>query len=386
MSDALSFPIATPPVAGKSGAAKPIFDRIAEQDLLGLRGFNLRRIAWTFAFAVGFASWSIIANGVFGDGDLDLDAFVIWLYRNASYFFPTMLAMTVADNLPLRGTPRRAALTLALVAGMAVSHPTICLLEPANYQCDEFPSWESFIAGWRNNLSVLSYNAVIAIAYFTLRRDREIAAALRTAEMERVAFERRTLESDLQVMQARVAPEFLLDTLRHIAELYGHDPQTGDRMLEELVIHLRAALPDARGSSSTLGREIELVRAWLAIIEIRSGGRVSFTVDADPGLDGAIFPPMTMLPLVSSAVPADLRESVSGRTRIVASRDGRSLRVLIDGAIADPRSKVSAEALKTLRGRLQALYGVGASLEIETDVGEPEIVLQIPLELEARTG
>ena len=386
MSDASSFSTA-PSVTGYARRpGKTTLVRVFTHDFIGLRGLTLERIAWTLVFVAVFACSSTVANMLIAKG---FDAtprdyaerFGTDFFSYVGCFFPAMLAMTVADNLPLRGAARVAALTLALAAGVIVTHPTICVLVPSREACEEFPSWQGFIwASPFHLFSPFSYCGVIAIAYFSLRRDRKLAAALHAAEMERVAIERRTLESDLQVMQARVEPEFLLGTLRDVAKLCDTDPQTSERVLEALVVYLRAALPDMRGSSSRLGREIELIRAWLAIVEIRTGGRMSFSVDAGSDFDDAKFPPMLLLPLITSAMPADIEPP--GRavtTRIAASRNGTALRVRIVGANIGARSTATAESLRTTRERLQALYGDNASLDIETvGGGEPEIVLQIP--------
>jgi hypothetical protein len=351
--------------------------------LLGLRGLNLQRIAWTFAFVVVFASWSAFANTFLAVMNWPhfTDAFVAFFYFDIGYFFPPMLAMTVADNLPLRGRARFAALTLALVAGVAASLPTTCALTPIWTQCDAFPSWQSFITGWQDALIGAVTIGVIAIAYFTLRRDRELAAALHAAELNCIAIERRTLESDLQTMQARVDPEFLIGTLGDAARVCDVDPRSSDNMLRDLASYLRAALPDM-GSSSSLRREIELVQSWLAIVQIRTGGHMNFVVDADPDLDDVKFPPMTMLPLLASFVPGDTQTLASAETRIAASRFGPLLRVrFVGGNIGGRTPTNNDEPLRTARERLKALYGDNASLEIETaGIGESEIVLHIPFE------
>jgi hypothetical protein len=40
-------------------------------------------------------------------------------------------------------------------------------------------------------------------------------------------------------------------------------------MLDELILYLRAALPDMRAVNSTLKQEVDLARAYLAILQIR---------------------------------------------------------------------------------------------------------------------
>ena len=359
---------------------------IFTRDIAGLRGLNLERIAWTFVIVAIFSISSATAHTflVHEPAGTFVELSILQLVRNASTFFPVMLAMTVADNLPLRGRARLAALAAALLAGVIAMHPMICLIAPRYGSCENFPSWQTLIRAAPEISFPLPWCAVIAVAYFSLRRDRQLAAALHAAEMERVDIERRTLESDLQAMQARVEPEFLMGTLREIATLCGASPQTAERVLEELVIYLRAALPDMRGTSSTLGREIELVRAWLAIVEIRTGGSLALSAAASPDLDLAIFPPMTLLPLLASLVGTDIQPRV--RLRFAASRNADALRVRIAGASGGPGSSAADGGLRTTQERLRAIYGDDASVSVEAVAGQPEIVLQIPFELETRVA
>ena len=68
-------------------------------------------------------------------------------------------------------------------------------------------------------------------------------------------------------MQARVEPRFLFNTLAQVERLYEIDAQRADRMLDDLIVYLRAALPQLRETTSTLSREIELAKAYLNIVE-----------------------------------------------------------------------------------------------------------------------
>ena len=100
--------------------------------------------------------------------------------------------------------------------------------------------------------------------YTDRRRALAARARMHAAELERARAAKRTLESRLQAMQARVEPQFLFNTLAQVRDLYRADAALGERMLDELIAYLRAAMPKMRDTSSTVGQEIELVRAYLA--------------------------------------------------------------------------------------------------------------------------
>ena len=61
-------------------------------------------------------------------------------------------------------------------------------------------------------------------------------------------------------MQAQVEPHFLFNTLASVQYLTETDPPDAHRLLGHLIAYLRAALPQLRASSTTLGQEVELAR------------------------------------------------------------------------------------------------------------------------------
>ena len=73
--------------------------------------------------------------------------------------------------------------------------------------------------------------------------------SLRNLQLERTRMSRKAFESRLQALQARVDPRFLFDTLASIEATYEADAARGERMIDDLIAYLRAALPtieDAR--------------------------------------------------------------------------------------------------------------------------------------------
>src|SRR5258708_9529428 len=73
-------------------------------------------------------------------------------------------------------------------------------------------------------------------------------------------------------------------------------------MTGHLIQYLRNALPKMRESVSTVGQEIELVRAYLNILQMRMGKRLAFEIDVPPELMEAPFPPLMLPSLVENEI------------------------------------------------------------------------------------
>src|SRR5690242_18686938 len=174
------------------------------------------------------------------------------------------------------------------------------------------------------------------------------------------------LEARLKVMQARIEPQFLFNTLAQVRKLYHIDAALSGEMLDQLIAYLRAAMPRMRDTSSTLGQELELVASYLAIIKIRMGGRLEFSIDTSAELTDARMPPMMLLPLVDHAVVHGLEAPHGeGTLRIQSAVQGSRLQLSIhdDGAGFVPED--AGDAVAAIRERLHALYGGNATLTLE---------------------
>jgi sensor histidine kinase YesM len=280
-----------------------------------------------------------------------------------------IVAVVAADAAVARGARRLPAYLLALVCGAGLSSALSFALLGAL-------GWETMLSNQEPLIRItrpilvfcnnLVLGSIACCIYLYRRSARQALERMRAAEVQRARARRRTLESQLQAMQARVEPQFLFNTLAQVGELYERDPDVAGRMLDDLIAYLRAALPHLRRSSSTLGREIELARAYLDIMKVRLGARLEFAIDVPEPVKAARLPPMMLLPLIDHALvyglqPADAHGSIRIETRAAGGR--LTLQVVDSGAGFVPESR--AEDLERFAERLRALYGDDARFELE---------------------
>ena len=83
------------------------------------------------------------------------------------------------------------------------------------------------------------------------RAERRAEAATETAAEE--SLKRQLAEAQLKTMQAQVEPHFLFNTLASVDYLIETEPSTASKMQKSLIQYLRAALPQMREGSTTLG-------------------------------------------------------------------------------------------------------------------------------------
>mgnify|MGYP003577379209 CR=1 FL=1 len=207
------------------------------------------------------------------------------------------------------------------------------------------------------------------IALAAMVRQREVFAREQALafELERSRLERNALDTRLRLLQAQVEPHFLFNTLANVQALVDSGSQQASGVLASLVAYLRAAVPRMHEPATTLGRELELVRAYLELMRMRMPDRLEFALQVDPRANALQCPPVTLLTLVENAVRHGIDPSEEGgRIDVdVRVRDGRCvIRVTDTGAGFTTGDGGLGTGLSTLRERLQLAFGGDAQLRL----------------------
>ncbi len=293
------------------------------------------------------------------------------------------VARSVATTERRRWVPYAiAAVTAVFVAevlGVLVFTPVFNILTG----CD--CKWEGVtkeqLAGWWLNVPPRLLMCTLgAFAYMYAIDAQQRAEKLQSVQLEHVRLGRQSYQSRLQAMQARVDPQFLFDTLEHIEQLYEVEGPFAERVLDDLIVYLRAALPSLRTSDSTVSAELALVRAWLDIMKVRLNERLTFTISSAAGDGGAQIPPMIVLPLVDCALRSVLRSSGASETIgiEVSSADGQ-LRIVVSSSGHGFTGADAAADVEKVRERLRTLFADRASLSIRDEKYQaPEAIVLIP--------
>jgi signal transduction histidine kinase len=298
---------------------------------------------------------------------------------------PMLVGVTATANLgPKRGLPRFA----ALFAAVALTSLAGLLLRTA------VQDWLGFFGGWDRIDIFLRYlwpryallGGLLTLAAEFYRREVASIDAMQKAELERAALEREVAEARLQELQAQIEPHFLFNTLANVRRLYEQSHWAGRTMLENLMRYLEVALPQMRACTTTLGRDADLVEAFLRIQQVRMGSRLAFCVDIPVALREHPLPPMMLLTLVENAIKHGVNASLQGGlVRVSARRDGECLVVSVaDTGVGFAQGAGGGTGLANVRARLAAQFGERADLVLENnELGGATATLMLPFAFEA---
>ena len=295
-----------------------------------------------------------------------------------------LFCAAVLSNIATHRISRPVVLAIALVVGCALAF--------------KLHSWLGFSAAVPFGMAIHKLRVIllqwglVVTAYYFIERSIRRAVELRQAELELHRMEAQMLEARLQVMQAQVEPHFLFNTLAHVQRLYQTQPTRGRSMLDSFCAYLQAALPRMRGNGSTLGKEVDLARAYLDIQQIRMGRRLRREIAVPAELLAASFPPMMLLSLVENAVKHGLNPLRQGGTiRILAASDDNTVRVTVSdtgvGLSTAAYGAGDGVGLSNIRSRLTALYRDHARFTLDPNFPQGVMAtIHVPLTLDPKAS
>jgi len=147
--------------------------------------------------------------------------------------------------------------------------------------------------------------------------------------------------------------------------------QDASRMLELLSGVLRQVLQSRKREEVTLDMELQFIKKYLAIEEVRFSDRLQIDWSIDAALLDALVPEFILQPLVENAVRHGIGKlSDTGVIEIkAASVEGELLLSVIDngpGCVAAPEGGLG---LTNTRARLETLFGEAAELNVSNANG-----------------
>lgn len=208
------------------------------------------------------------------------------------------------------------------------------------------------------------------------------------AAAERESMQRQLSEAKMQMMQAQVEPHFLFNTLASVEHLIETNPPRASAMQRSLIKYLRAVLPQMRDNTliTNLGREADMVLAYLNLLKMRMEERLTVDFDIPDGLRTAAFPPMMLQSMVENAIKHGLEAKPEGGTlKVRAEVAHNKLRVIVtdDGlGFGAVPSDGTGLGLMTIRERLKLLHGDQAQLLIAANSPTGVIAtIEVPYQL-----
>jgi len=282
----------------------------------------------------------------------------------------TLTAFGIFEQWPRRLPPGVARWVLQIGAVACVVPPTALAIYSVISRGDPVPFWKNELR--LNGLATMIATGLFVApwcAVFALFRQREFAlqSQAEAFALERSELERKALDSRLRLLQAQVEPHFLFNTLANVRELVVSGSPQASTVLDSLIAYLRNAVPRLNDPVTTMEQELQLVRSYLELMQMRMPDRLQYSVQSDDAAPKVTCPPTTLLTLVENAIRHGIDPSeVGGRVDVSVTVLGDRCRAEVTDTGVGLRggNESLGTGLAALRERLQMTFGDKAQLRL----------------------
>ena len=240
---------------------------------------------------------------------------------------------------------------------------------------DHRPEMPPPIVGERDILAVvvliLMFGANLGIkGYFRSREDRK-----RLAELEK-----KNLEQQLEYLRFQINPHFFMNTLNNIHALIDIDPSKAQETVLELSKMMRFVLYEGNKQGVPLSRELDFVRHYVALMQLRYTDKVRITLDLPRDVPDRQIQPLILITFIENAFKHGVSYQHESFVEMTVTVEGERLSFTCRNSKAEVSNEMKGGVgLTNVRKRLDLLYGQDYTLRIHDDAEVYTVELNIPL-------
>jgi two-component system LytT family sensor kinase len=206
---------------------------------------------------------------------------------------------------------------------------------------------------------LIGYNG---LGFYNRYQERKLKASQLEAQLA---------QAQLKLMKMQLNPHFLFNTLNAVSTLVHDDAEAADRMITRLSDLLRLSLENTGAQEVPLKQELDFLKRYLDIEQIRFGDRLQVDMDIAPDAMEAYVPNLLLQPIVENAVNHGVSRIVSiGRIvlRAIVKEGVLYLEVSDNGPGLSGRDvgSIARVGLANTMARMTQLYGAQGSIGFVT--------------------
>ncbi|HEY3745609.1 MAG TPA: histidine kinase [Gemmatimonadaceae bacterium] len=209
-----------------------------------------------------------------------------------------------------------------------------------------------------------------------LEETRRLEAEATELRAEAAELHSQVTDARLNVLRTQLNPHFLFNTLNAVSTLVDEDPPGARRMIARLSDLLRHTLAEGDEQEIPLARELEMLRRYLDIMEVRFQDKLEVSIESEALFDDALVPNLVLQPLVENAFRHGIAQlQTVGRVAVRVVRDDGDLVLTVRDNGRGPAKEVQEGiGLTNTRARLTQLYGARQRLALTAAEGGGAIV------------
>jgi len=222
---------------------------------------------------------------------------------------------------------------------------------------------------------------LISWAYlFYWLRTRSITRKISEQEYQLLNLEKLKSKAQLDALEAKINPHFLYNSLNSIAGLIHDKPDKAEEMTIQLSKLFRYTTGRTDESFHTLADELEIIKAYLTIEEVRFGHRLTYSINCEENVLEEKIPRFLLQPLVENAIKHGISKIASAGIISVkiTTLENKILIKIHDNGPDFGESFGGGFGLRSIKEKLKIVYGDKATIDIKNQP-EKVVVIYLPL-------
>lgn len=195
--------------------------------------------------------------------------------------------------------------------------------------------------------------------------------AYQQARQETLSLRASVAEAKYHTLENQMRPHFLFNALNSLAELIEVGQPNAAETTYKLSELYRKILANSDRKTATLSSELEIVRAYLEIEQLRFSDRLRYEINVDGHADMIYLPSLMLQTLVENALKHGITPAISGGKLTItiarAANDFWRAEVANTGRSLSSQPNNGGTGLANTQARLELLYGDQHQFRLETD-------------------
>jgi sensor histidine kinase YesM len=232
-------------------------------------------------------------------------------------------------------------------------------------------------------LNQIFYNIIFCVLTVGVNNSIKLAAISVNDKKRLESLENENLKIQLAHLQQQVSPHFFMNTLNNIHSLVDINTEEAKEAIVKLSVLMRYMLYEASKEKIQLHKEIEFVRSFISLYQIRISDKVDIHTTITDENFNAQIPPMLLISFIENAFKFGISYQTKSyvHTEIYINQNSLNLKVRNSKhkSFQTANNAYSGFGLDNIRKRLNLLYDNNYKLIIIDNDNEYEINLNIPI-------
>jgi two-component system, LytTR family, sensor kinase len=230
-----------------------------------------------------------------------------------------------------------------------------------------------------NIIYIIIPQIVSCAYYYYWQKTRSITRKISEQEYQLLNLEKLKSKAQLDALEAKINPHFLYNSLNSIAGLIHEKPDKAEEMTIQLSKLFRYTTGRNEENFHTIEDELEIIKAYLAIEQVRFGKRLSYSIDCEEGVLLHKIPRFLLQPLVENAIKHGISKIAhAGEIKVEIKQMNGNITIKIHDNGPDFGEAVGGGfGLRSIKEKLKIVYGEKAIFEVKNEP-EKAVIITLP--------